>query len=182
VPTTTQAADRHTIVTTGWTNPANAYSTIGDNVYATAVPAKNATVNGDFGFPALSEAQLPAGSFVNTVRIVVEWGMPVTVTGGVLGLQGYNNAVVDTGAEVTATAVPAEVQTIKTFGTTPSLADLRVAGRVVGRIRCSKGNTTTAMTGNLDFVRLEVVYTAVVFRASLPYVVGSEARRRAAYW
>jgi hypothetical protein len=181
VPTTTQAADRHTIVTTGWTNPANAYATTGDNIYATAAPGKNLTVNGDFGFPALTEAQLPTGSAVTAVRLVVEWGMTAAVTGGTLGVQGYNNAVADSGAEVTQTAA-AEGQAVKTFGTIPAVADLKTAGQVVGRVRCSKGNTTTAMTGNLDFIRLEVDYTTTVFLPPPPYIVAAEAIRRSYFW
>jgi len=155
VATLTQAADRHTAVTTGWTNPGNAFAAAGDNVYATAAPAKNATVNGDFGFPALS---LPPGSTIQAVRLVVEWGMTAAVNGGTLGVQGRNNNVADSAAEVTQTST-AEAQSTFAFGTLPSLADLKTAGRVVGRVRCSKGNTNTAMTGQLDFVRLEVDYT-----------------------
>lgn len=153
--TQTQAADRHTTVTTGWTNPTNAYATTGDNVYATAAPAKNSTVNGDFGFPSLG---LPAGATINAVRLVVEWGMTAAVTGGTLGVQGRNNNVADTAAEVTQTTTT-EAQSTFTFGTKPSVTDLNTAGRVVARVRCTKGNSNTAMTGNLDFVRLEVDYS-----------------------
>jgi hypothetical protein len=154
----TQASDRHTTVTTGWTNPSTAFASTGDNTYATAAPGKNATVNGDFGFPSLG---LPTGSTITAVRLVAEWGMTAAVTGGTLGVQGFNNAVADSAAEVTQTAT-AEADSTFTFGTLPSLTDLNTAGRVVGRVRCSKGNTTNAMTGNLDFVRLEVDYTPPV--------------------
>ena len=158
MPTVTKAADRHTIVTTGWTNPSNAYQTSGDNVYATATPGKNSTVNGDFGFPALTAAgELPAGAIITAVRIVVEWGMTASVNGGTLGVQGRNGGVADSAAEITKTTI-VEAQSTFSFATLPSVADLHTAGRVVGRVRCSKGNTTNAMTGNLDFVRLEVDY------------------------
>lgn len=149
-----QAADRHTVVTTGWTNPSNAYATSGDNTYATAAPAKNATVNGDFGFPALG---IPAGATIISVKVEVEWGMTAAVTGGTLGLKGRNNGVDDSAAEVTKTTTP-EAVSIFTFGTLPSVTDLNTAGRVVARVRCSKGNTNSAMTGNLDYVFLTVVY------------------------
>lgn len=181
MPTTLQAADRHTVVTTGWTTPANAYSTTGDNVYATAAPAKNSTVNGDFGFPALTEAQLPTGSIVLAVRVVVEWGMTVGVTGGTLGVQGYNNAVADSAAEVTKVSTT-ETQSTFTFGVTPTEADLKTAGRVVGRVRCSKGNTSTAMTGNLDFARLEVDYTTSTFLPPAPKTITRIAVRRSMHW
>lgn len=169
--TQTQAADRHTVVTTGWTNPANAYATSGDNVYATATPAKNQTVDGDFGFPSLG---LPADAVVSAVRIVVEWGMTAVVTGGTLGLQGRNNGVADSGAEVTKTTT-AEAQSTKTFATLPSVSDLNTAGRVVGRVRCSKGNTNTAMTGNLDFVVLEVDYVRSISPTGGITPTGAEA-------
>lgn len=149
-----QAADRHTAVTGGWTTPTAAYATTGDNSYATAAPGKNATVDGDFGFPSLS---LPAGASIQSVVFTVEWGMTAAVTGGTLGIQGRNNNVADSAAEVTKTTTT-EAQSTFTFGTLPSATDLNTAGRVVARIRCSKGNTTSAMTGNLDFVYMTVVY------------------------
>ena len=155
--TVDQAADRHTAVTTGWSTPTNAYATTGDNVYATAAPGKNLTVDGDFGFPSL--ASIPAGSTINSVVLTLEWGMTASVTGGTLGVQGRNNNVADSAAEVTKTTT-AEAQSTFTFGTLPSLTDLQTAGRVVGRVRCTKGNTTNAMTGNLDFVFMTVTYTA----------------------
>jgi hypothetical protein len=175
--TLTQAADRHTTVTTGWTNPSNAYSTTGDNVYATAAPAKSSTVNGDFGFPSLG---LPAGSTISSVVLTVEWGMTAAVTGGTLGVQGFNNTVADSAAEVTQTSTT-EAQSTFTFGTVPSVTDLNTAGRVVGRVRCSKGNTSTAMTGNLDFVSMTVTYTVPV-KPGATQTVLQQAVQRASLW
>lgn len=154
--TVTIAADRHTVVATGWTNPSNAYATTGNNVYATGLAPKNGTLSGDFGFPA--DSVIPAGSSIDAVRIVVEWGMTASVTGGTLGVQARNGGVDDAGAEVTKTTTT-EAQSTKTLTTLPSLADLQTDGQVVARCRVSKGNTNTAMTGNLDFVRLEIDYT-----------------------
>jgi len=180
VATVTKAANAHTIVTTGWTNPTNAFATTGDNIYATAVPGKNATVNGDFGFPAFTTGDIPDGSTINSVTVTVEWGMTAAVTGGTLGVQGRNGGVADSAAEVTKTTTT-EAQSTFTFGTDPALADLRSAGTVTARVRCSKGNTTNAMTGNLDFVSLTVDYTLVTVTPPPPTVV-SQAVNRSYSW
>lgn len=156
--TVTKASDRHTAVTTGWTNPGNAFAATGDNVYATALPGKSATVNGDIGFPALSDAELPIGATITAVRLVCEANLSASVTGGLFGVKGRNNGVDDGAAEVTKTTT-AEAQVTFAFATLPTEADLKTAGRIRARCRGTKGNTNTALTVNLDFVRLEVDYT-----------------------
>ena len=158
MPTVTKAANAHTTVTTGWTSPANAYATTGDDVYATAAPAKNATINGDFGFPAFTSSDIPAGSTVNSVTVTVEWGMTAAVTGGTLGVQLHNPAGTALGTETTQTTTT-EVQATQVVTSGITLTDLGTANVVVARTRCSKGNTNTAMTGNLDFISLTVDYS-----------------------
>lgn len=162
MPTITKAASVHTAVTTGWTNPGNAFALSGDDVYATAVSVKNGTVDGDFGFPAFAVGDIPDGSTINSVTVTVEWGMTAAVTGGTLGVQLRNAAGTAQGAETTKTTTT-EAQDTQQVATI-SLDDLRVGGAsgVEARVRCSKGNTTTAMTGNLDFVTLTVDYTPPV--------------------
>lgn len=158
MPTVTKAASSHTTVTTGWTNPSNAFSTTGDNTYATAAPGKNATINGDFFFPNFTTGDIPDGSVINSWTITVEWGMTAAVTGGTLGTQMRNNGT-NLGTEITQTSTT-EVQATQTGTTGISLSDLRSASTLLAaRTRCSKGNTTNAMTGNLDFVSLTIDYT-----------------------
>lgn len=156
--TAVRAADRHTVVSTGWTNPSNAYSTTGDNVYATAVPAKNGTITGDFGFAAFTDAEIPVGATITAVRLVVEANLSAVVTGGVFGIKGRNNAVDDGAAEVTKTTAAEEQKTF-TFSSVPSITDLKTAGRITCRARAAKGNTSSALTENVDFVKIEVDYT-----------------------
>ena len=181
--TVTKAANAHTVVTTGWTNPSNAFATTGDNVYATAVPGKNSTVNGDFGFPAFTTSDIPAGSTINSVTVTVEWGLTAAVTGGILGVQIHNPAGTALGTETTKTTTT-EAQSTQQVTSGISLANLQSAGVVVVRIRCAKGNTTSAMTGNLDFVILTVDYTAPAAATKKPTrcVYQAAAVHRAGRW
>lgn len=157
MPTVTKAASAHTIVTTGWTNPSNAFATTGDNTYATGTPGKNSTVSGDFGFANFTSADIPDGATINSVTLTVEWGMTAAVTGGTLGVQLRNNGVAQ-GSETTQTSTTEAQATQVT--TTTTLADLRSASTLLkARVRVAQGNTASAMTGNLDFVSMTVNYT-----------------------
>jgi hypothetical protein len=147
-------ADRHAAVATGWSNPERAFAAYGDGSSATATPGANETISGDFGFPALD---LPLGSTIDRVSLVVEWAMTADA-GATLGLVGLNDGVADTAAEVTKTMPEAE-QSVFTFDTAPTRDDLAAAGRVVARLRCSTGNTAVPVSGNVDAVRIEVAYT-----------------------
>lgn len=155
----TKAANSHTVVTTGWTNPSNAYATTGNNVYATAAPAKNATVTGDFGFPAFTSGDIPDGATIDVVTVRVEWKLSVT-TSATLGVRANNPAGTPVGNESTFSSAT-EAQTIQQSTSGITLADLR-AGTVVARVRDTRGNTNTAHTGSLDFVSLTIDYTVPV--------------------
>lgn len=157
MPSFTVAANAHTVVTTGWTSPSNAFATTADSVFATAAPARNATVSGDFGFPNITSGQVPDGAIISSVVINVNWGMTAGVNGGTLGAQLFNNGT-GLGTETTQTTTgQANDSQVVTSGV--SISDLRSASTLLkARIRCSKGNTNTAMTGDLDFVSLTVNY------------------------
>lgn len=156
----TKAANAHTaVLNSGWATPSNAFATSGDNSYATALSVKNASVTGDFGFPAFTTSDIPDGSLIDSVVLTVEWGMTAAVTGGTLGCFGrLNTGGRQLGPETTQTSTTEAQATVTLQGVT--LNDLRTAGELLARIRCSKGNTTNAMTGNLDFVSVAVTYTA----------------------
>lgn len=181
--TATIAANSHTVVTGGWTNPSNAYSTTGDNVYATIATAKNTTNNGDFGFPDIASGTIPDGARIDAVRVVIEAGLSASVTGGLVGVQlRRNGTALGTEATKTTTTEATVTQTIQLPAIT--MADLRTASTLIkARVRATKGNSSTAMTVNLDFVRLEVDYTtqtgypAEVFKLSpaLYYRLGETA-------
>ena len=53
-------ATRGAVGTNNWTNPANATADDGVN-YATALPAKNGSVDGDWDFAAFTDGEIPAG-------------------------------------------------------------------------------------------------------------------------
>jgi hypothetical protein len=160
----TKAANAHTVVATGWTDPSNAYATTGDNTYATIASAKNTTYSGDFGFPNFTSSDIPDNSTINSVTIYVEWGMTASVTGGTLGCQPRLNGA-NSGTELTKTTITEEAQSVA-FGTV-TLTDLRSASSLIkARCRVTKGNSTTGMTGNLDYVYLEVDYTEPTYNFS----------------
>lgn len=155
--TATKAANAHAVVATGWTNPSNAYATTGNDVYATLTSAKNTTYSGDFGFPNFTSTDIPDGSTINSVTVYVEWGMTATVTGGTLGCQPRLNGV-NSGTELTKTTTTEAAESVA-FGTV-TLTDLRSASTLLkARLRVTKGNSTTAMVGNLDYVYVVVDYT-----------------------
>ncbi len=152
--TVTKAANAHTVVATGWTNPGNAFASTGNNVYATAAPAKNATVNGDFGFATFTE--FDSSATINSVTVTVEWKVSVT-TVATLGVQLRNNGAA-VGTETTFSSTT-EAQSTQVAVSGISALDL-LNGLVVARVRDARGNNNTAHTGSLDFVSLTVDYTA----------------------
>jgi len=156
--TVVHAANAHTTISGGWTNPSNAFATTTDGVFATISSVKNTTQNGDFGFANFTTAEIPDGSTINSVTVTVNWGMTASVTGGVLGTQ-LRNGSTSLGTETTQTSITQQNATqVVTSGV--SLSDLRSASTLLkARTRCTKGNTSTAMTGNLDFLSLTVDFT-----------------------
>jgi hypothetical protein len=156
--TTTVPANAHTVVSTGWTNPSNAYASSGDNVYATILngtTSKNISQSGDFGFADIASGTIPDNAIIQAARIVVEDNLSAAVTGGLFGLIGRISGV-DAGTEVTQTTTTEATLTFN-FATLPTIANLRAASTVIkARARGAKGNTSSALTVNLDFVRLEI--------------------------
>jgi hypothetical protein len=146
----------NTVVTTGWTNPANAYAAEGTPAYATAAPAKNATVNNDWH--TFDWSTIPAGSTINSVTVEVRWYLGAVITNGItVGAQGYvsGSAV---GSELTNAAAAAA--TTESF----TISDLTLAdlANLAIRARTTRGSTNTnGTTGYLDFVRVTVDYTVV---------------------
>jgi hypothetical protein len=154
-----KAASSHTTVSTGWTNPSNAFAQTSDGVFATAVTAKNATTSGDFGFADFTSSDIPDGSTINFVIINLNWGMTAAVTGGTLGVQLRNNGVA-LGTELTSTGTAQHDDTTNAVLSGVSLADLRSASTLLkARVRTSRGNSNTAMSGQLDFVRILVNFS-----------------------
>jgi hypothetical protein len=161
MPTLTVSADRHAVVATGWTNPGNAYV---DNTTAATIlngsSTKNLSHSGDFGFPAVTTGQIPDGSTIDAVRVVVRGYLSVTnVAGGLLGIEPRNPAGTAAGTEQTLTNSATAVDLVATYSTLPTLAQLRTAGQLRARCRGAKGNTSSALTVYAEYVWLEVDYT-----------------------
>lgn len=152
-----KAASGNSVVTTGWTNPTNAQALQPDNSNATAEPATSSDVISDFTFPAILDAEIPVGSTINSVKILVDLGGSV-LSGATVGFRGYNNGVADSNAEFNS-ASGAQTRLSFTFGTTPSITDLKTASRIAARVRASKGATAGTMAAVLDDVVLAIDYT-----------------------
>lgn len=149
-------ATRGAVGTNNWTNPANA--TADDGSYATAAPGKNGSVIGDWDFAAFTDGEIPVGATINSVTIRSQYKVSTTSSIASLGVQAGNNAVFDT--EETHTAEPTtDFNFDIVYNTTPSITDLKTAGRLVARDRAIRGNSNNAVTFSLDYVELRVDYT-----------------------
>lgn len=154
---TKPATSQEVLLNGGWVNDANAFSTTGDNVYATATPGKNQTMAGDFRF-TINTSDIPLAATIDAIRGVVEWKLSAIVTGGQLQTWvSRNNTVISDSPTYTSTT---EAQTTATVNQAVSRTDLFTANAIEVRGNCSKGSTNSALTGSIDFVRLEVDYTA----------------------
>ncbi len=155
---TVKAANAHTVVATGWTNPSNCYSTTTDSTYATIVTAKNSTLSGDFGFPAFTTGDIPDHATITSVIFRTTYGLTATATGALVGLQARRNTGgVTLGSEITrALASMADDNGTATGAT---LTDLRTANELRVRGRGTKGNSSSASTAQIDRLYLEVNWT-----------------------
>jgi len=155
--------------TTGWTSSANVNSTTGDNVYATAAPGKNSTLNMFCYFANFSE--IPAGSTINSVTARCEWFISASVTGSLFTIAINSGGTTGSAAATTVvTTNPTlrvgsanEGQDTVVASSGISLADLdgtNGQGFIQALIAYGKGNTNTASTASADFVSMTVDYTA----------------------
>lgn len=169
-----KAANRHTVVATGWSTPEGAYDLTPEETgtdRASLSTAKNTTYSGDFGFPDFTTSDIPDGATINSVRVNVSWGLSGDVTGGELGCQPrLNNA--NSGSEVTQTFISGIYTEYATFGTV-TLSDLRSAETsdlIEARVRATRGSTNTGMVGYLYAIDLEVDFTATPTSTSVARV------------
>lgn len=163
MPTVTKAANASPVIDSpGFTNPANAFSTAGDNVYATIPLSKNGSATtgnlGSMSFPGFTAAEIPDNATITAVRIVFEWAISASVTG--MGIAAAVNkvwaGVID--SQTTKTTVTEEALTLNP-STLPTPANVRSDDWIRCRYRAWKGNTNTASDLRLDFVRIEVDFT-----------------------
>ena len=138
--TGTKFANANTVVTTGWTNPTNAYAD--DTSYATAAPGKNADITTDWGFPAFATGDIPDGATINSVTAEVLYKSSVTNSvNATLGLQLNNGGLLD--AESTVGMTTTDTLTTKQATAGIALADLRTANTVTLRVRGHRANSNT---------------------------------------
>lgn len=172
--TVTRSPSTNAVITTGWTNPQNAYSD--DNVYATASPGKSLNVITEYaGFDFGSV--IPDGSTIESVMVRQRWFVSTTGSIATLGSQAYVGTTAQ-GTEFTNVVEPL-TEALESYSVTgltrANLLDLRV------RIRANRGNTNTAFTASLDAVDVVVGYTAPaaspisVAIGSLPLALTSQA-------
>lgn len=161
---------RGAVAGNGWSNTGNASAD--DSVFATATPAKNQTVTGDWDFAAFTDAELPVGATINFVVAEVQWKVSTTSSVATLGITPILNG--SPGPEGVITAEPTfESTEQKTFDTTPSETDLKTAGNLVVRCRATRGNSNTAFTASIDYVKVTVDYTASAFVTADTTVTGT---------
>lgn len=171
MPSATKFANANTVVTTGWTSSANAYAD--DSAYATALPAKNASVTSDFGVPAFTTSDIPDGSSIDSVTAEIQYKASVTTsTGAVIGLQLKNTSLLST--EATAGMVLTDTLLTKQVTSGIALADLRIANQVQARVRGFRSSSNTAITWSVDYVKITVAYTlGITGTGSIGFVLGA---------
>ncbi len=152
-------------VTIGWTNPQNAYAD--DSIYATAAPALNSTVVSHWMGFGLNGA-IPQDSIIDRVKIIAEYRVTSTTSTATLRAQAN---VYGTDCPTTArtnSAKPAS-DTVVSFDITScrswSRADFMDDVFKV-KIGARRGDSGTAVTFYLDYVKVEVSYNRMSFRGS----------------
>ena len=149
-----------------WTNPDSAHTdnstsptTTTASQVASGVPGKNQEYATVWSIP-FTTADIPDNSVINSVTVGVEWR--VSTTSSVATLQ--STAFADSAQTTAVSATPgiqnaAEPTSLaaQTYSATPTLAQLR---DLWVRVQLLRGNSNTAVTGYLDYVKVTVDWTA----------------------
>jgi len=175
LPTSSGFATTNAVVTTGWTNPTNAYT---DNaVYATAtIAAKNTIVSSRFGGFGVS---IPVGATINSVTINAEMKVSTQASIANLGVQAQSPSGTNRGTQTLNTAEPladtviSQTVLFATFGWTA--ADI-ANGTLFAVVSAEQGNSTTSCTYSLDYVQAVVDYTDAPTGPTLPILVMARDR------
>lgn len=155
--TVTKFANANAVVTTGYTNPTNAYAD--DSVYATAAPGKNGVVNSDYGFPAFTTSDIPAGSTIDSVTAEIQFKVSTTSSIATQDLQLNNNGTLLGSMQTDATEPTTDKLLTHQVTTGISQSDLQTANFIKARVGSQRANSNTAVTFSLDYVKLTVAYT-----------------------
>jgi hypothetical protein len=140
-----------------WTNPTNVGSDNG--IYATAAPGKNQEFASVFPI-AFTTDEVPAGATIDSA--LVEFQVKCSTTSSI-GL-AHSSLYADSAQTTAIGAVPGvstpttepTADTTFSYSRTPSEAQIR---DLWVRVQGTRGNSNTALTWSLDFVRVTVTYT-----------------------
>ena len=149
---------RGAVAGNGWTNAANA--TADDGSYATCAPGKNATVTGDWDFAAFTDTDIPVGSTINSVTIETQWHISTTSSNETYHQQNVDGGTAGTETTDTTGTTADKVTQTTAWSTLPTIAELKTAGQIVARIKGQRGNSNTAVTFSLDYIKITVDFTA----------------------
>lgn len=155
--TVSKYANAHTAITTGYTNPSNAYAD--DTNYATAAPGKNSEVSAYWGFPAFTTSDIPDNSTINSVTVTHLFKVSTSSSVADEYVQVFVNTTAQ-GTEQSNTSEPltdTELSHQVTSGVT--LTNLRTADVVRARTRSRRGNSNTAVTFSIDYVKITINYS-----------------------
>jgi hypothetical protein len=146
----------------GFTNPTNAYAD--DGSYATCAPAKNGGIGSDYGFPAFASQDIPDGATINSVAVEIQYKSSTTGSANAsMRLQLENGTLLD--AEQSGGMSTTDTTLTHSVASGIALDDLRNANGVQARVTGRRGNSNTAITWSVDYVRLTVDYTPAVVGA-----------------
>ena len=183
MPTISGFATTNAVVTTGWTNPTNAYAN--DGVYATAtIAAKNTIVSSRFGGFGVA-GSLPGGASINSVTVNAEMKVSTTASIAQLGVQAQSPSATNRGTQTLDVSEPLAdtviVQTVLSSAFAWTATDI-ADGTLFAVIEANQGNSTTSCTYSLDYVQVVVDYSLV--SAPKQRSIGSNRSRlvRASSW
>lgn len=156
--TVTKLANANEAITTGYTDPTNAYADNGS--YATAAPNKNQQVSSYYGFPAFEVEDIPNNSTINSVKVEIQFKVSTTSSVATQYLQVFINTSGVGSEQSNADEPTTDTLFSHTVTEGVTLANLREANVVRGRLRSARGNSNTAVTFSVDYVNCTVDYTA----------------------
>jgi hypothetical protein len=148
-------ATRGAVAGNGWTTPANASAD--DTIYATAAPAKNGNVTGDWDFAAFTDGEVPVGAVIDSVIGRYQYKVSVNTSISDATATNLNNGA-SVGSTNDTSKPLADTNLDVTFTSVPTETDLKTVGRIVARFNAHRGNSNTVVTFSLDYIELRVAY------------------------
>lgn len=148
-------ATRGAVAGNGWTSPASAAAD--DSTYATAAPAKNGHVTGDWDFAAFSDAELPVGAAIDSVTLRVQYKASTTASNFDITLTRKNGGASD-GTTNDASEPAVDTNLDSAFAALPTESDLKTAGQISVTADAHRGSSNTAVTASIDYIELRVAF------------------------